>query len=227
MRLPSTGGPLASAGGLLVLLALAAPLAAQAGPTVLRGRVADASDAPLAGAVVVLHAVTDEAGVELDRDTADETGSFELAFTPEAGPLYFVATRIDGEIYMAEPFREPPADDVLLRAGSGVEPLSLGGFESAPATVPGESGSPAGSAHGGWWVAIIAAVIVGSVAWLAHRTRHRAPRARELLLEIARLDENRERAGATVPEDGYLARRAELRERLVEALELDHDADRH
>ena len=228
MRIPSFVriGMLALAGA-VVLLPSATPLQAQAEASVLRGRVADARDSALVGAVVVLHAVTDDAGIEVDRDTADEAGAFELRFEPQDGPLYFVATRIDGQIYMAEPFREPPGTDIVLRAGTGVQPLDLGGV-AAPArtTTTGLTTSEDGG-HAGWWVAAIALVVIGFVAWIVHRGRRRPSRARELLLEIARLDENRARAAGAGSEESYRARRAELRGRLVEALELDDDAHRH
>lgn len=215
-------GLLAATSGLFCFLMAASPVSAQES---LRGRVSDAADNPIAGAVVLLHAVTDEAGRELDRDTADENGQFELSYEFEAGPLYFVATRVDGEIFMAEPFREPPTADVDLRAGAGVEPLRMGGAVDAAAAAP-TAGPVRDSEHGGWWVAAIGAAIVGAVVWVVHRSRRRAPRARELMLEIARLDEAR--AGAAgAPDESYRARREHLRARLAEALELDPDADRH
>ena len=220
-----TSGLLALAGGLFSLILIAAPAAAQ---ETLRGTVLDGADSPIGGAVVLLHAVSDDSGTELDRDTAGADGSFELRYEFEEGPLYFVATRVDGEIFMAEPFREPPASgEIVLRAGEGVEPLDMGGMDAeapgaAPAATPiRESGS------GAVWVVIIAAAIFAIVAWLIARSRRRAPRARELLLEIARLDETHATAGAGASDEGYRTRRAELRARLAEALELDPDAHRH
>ena len=216
-----TRGLLAAAGGLFSLLLCAAPVAAQ---ETVRGRVADASDNAIPGAVVLLHAVAEDSGRELDRDTADANGSFELSYAFEEGPLYFVATRVDGEIFMAEPFREPPSDEIVLRAGAGVEPLQMGGLAADPAA-PTATAPTRESEHNGWWVAAIGAAIVGAVVWITHRSRRRAPRARELMIEIARLDEAS--AGAPGGAEANRARRDELRARLVEALELDPDADRH
>ncbi len=215
-------GLLACASGLFSFLTFASPLHAQTTHT-LRGRVADAAGDPIAGAVVLLHAVTDAAGTELDRDTADVSGVFELQLAFEDGPLYFVATRVDGDIFMAEPFREPPAGELVLRAGAGVEPLRLDGVGAEPAMMPATRAVD--EAHDGWWVALIAAMLVGGIAWVTHR-RTRAPHARELLVELARLDEARAAAPGGADE-GYRARRDDLRARLVEALELDPDADRH
>ncbi|HUF12079.1 MAG TPA: hypothetical protein VMN78_03175 [Longimicrobiales bacterium] len=215
---------LAVAGGLFSFLVLAQPVAAQ-NLSVVQGRVADGADNPIGDVVVVLHQVTGATGVELDRDSTDAAGAFELRYAHEDGPLYFVATRIDGDIFMGEPFRAPPAGQVVLRAGAGVEPLRLEGMQAATSRAAAPPADDA--AHRGWWVAAIGAIILGFVAWLGHRGRHRAPRARELMLEIARLDENRADAAHAGSEESYRARRAELRDRLVEALELDHDADRH
>ena len=219
-----TRGLLAVASGLFSFVMCASPLSAQ---QPLRGRVSDAADNPIPGAVVLLHAVTEDAGRELDRDTADADGRFELSYEFESGALYFVATRVEGEIFMAEPFRDIPTGDVDLRAGAGVEPLRMGGAIDAPAAAaPAAAGPVRESEHGGWWVAAIGAAIVGAVLWVVQRNRRRAPRARELMLEIARLDEARTSA-AGPPDDVYRARRDDLRARLVEALELDPDADRH
>jgi hypothetical protein len=216
-------GLLAAACGLFCFVISVAPASAQ---EKVRGRVADAADNPIVGAVVLLHAVTEESGRELDRDTADANGEFELSYEFEPGPLYFVATRVDGEIFMAEPFREPITSDVDLRAGTGVEPLRMdaatdGAAPGAAAPVPARE-----SEHGGWWVLAMGAAIVAAVLWVVQRSRRRAPRARELMLEIARLDETRA-AAAGIGDDAYRARRDDLRARLVEALELDPDADRH
>ena len=216
-------GLLAAASGLFCLLLTPDPGAAQ---DVLRGRVSDAADRPVAGAVILLHAVTEDSGRELDRDTSDANGAFELSYRFEAGPLYFVATRLDGEIFMAEPFREPPAGDIDLRAGAGIEPLRMGDAVPGPTASPALSSAEREPTHGGWWVAAIGAAIVAAVFWIVQRSRRRAPRARELMLEIARLDEARGMAG-DAGDATYRARREELRARLVEALELDPDADRH
>ena len=218
-------GLLAVAGGLFSFLALAQPLHAQTQQT-LRGRVADAADDPVPGAVVLLHAITDAGGTELARDTADAAGSFELSAEFADGPLYFVATRLEGDIFVGEPFRRPPASEIVLRAGAGVEPLPLDGATAVADGAAGSVDAGEDAAHDGWLVAVIAAMLVGGVAWLTHRSRARAPRARELLVEIARLDEARA-AAADGADEPYRARRAELRARLIEALELDADADRH
>ena len=215
--------PLVLACGFFAAFAVAGPAAAQ---ETLRGRVADGSDSPIAGAVVLLHAVTDDAGRELDRDTAAADGTFELNFTFEEGPLYFVATRVNGEIFMAEPFREVPTTEVDLRAGPGVEPLRMDGGAGGATPSPAAPASRPDEGHGIIWVLLIGAAILGIVARLVLRGRRRAPRARELLLEIARLDEARAASPAADP-DAYRARREDLRARLVEALELDPHADRH
>ena len=209
----------------LATLLLAASLGAQDRVTV-RGRVADASDTPIPSAVVLLHALADESGREVARDTASREGEFELTFAMEQGPLYFLATRVDGDIFMSDPFREAPAGAVVLRAGAGVAPLQLDGLTPGPATqsVMPRRGGEEGRAL--LWVFAIGATVTGLVGWLLARGRHRAPRARELFLELARLDES-QAASPAQPEATYRARRDELRGRLVEALALDPDADRH
>ena len=224
MRSVCSRGLLAVAGGLFSFALLHAPLGAQ---ETLRGRVADAEDAPVAAAVVLLHAVTDGSGRELGRDTAAADGSFEMSFAFEEGPVYFVATRVNGEIFMGEPFREPPAAGIVLRAGPGVEPLSMDGLGAVPTPGAAPAAPAQGSDGGAIWVAVIAAAVLGLVGLLVSRSRRRAPRARELLLEIARLDEARATAPGGPADQAGAARRAALSARLAEALELDPDADRH
>lgn len=211
--------------GLFAWIPAARPAAAQT-DAVVEGRVADATDVPLDGAVVVLHAVGETAGVELDRDTADAEGRFRLAYRHEDGMLYFVATRIGQDIFMAEPFRDPVETDLVLRAGAGVEPLRMGAPSPSTAPLPAAVTADATTGrarHAGWWVAAIGLFVVGLVALLVHRSRYQAPRARELMVEIARLDE---RLGGAPDPTGHV-RRESLRKQLVEALELDDDAARH
>ncbi|HEX6588847.1 MAG TPA: carboxypeptidase-like regulatory domain-containing protein, partial [Longimicrobiales bacterium] len=165
-------GLAAAAGGLFCLLLAASsfatsPVAAQERVTI-RGRVADADDNPIAGAVVLLHAIGDDAGQEVTRDTADATGAFELAFSMDEGPLYFVATRVDGAIFMGDPFREVPAGELVLRAGAGVEPLDLGGVTPGPATtraMPVQSAQDE-SRQALFWVLVIGGAVAALVAWL-------------------------------------------------------------
>lgn len=218
---------LASASGLFSFLLLASALAGQSPGAELRGRVADARDAPIAGAVVLLHAVGEQSGAEVARDTADDAGRFAISFEPEDGPLYFVATRIGGDIFIGQPFRQVPAGELVLRAGAGVDPLRLDGFENAGSSPGSAAVADDAAGHGGWWVGAVAIGLVALIAGIVHRGRHRPPRARELMVEIARLDEQRARVAGMGSEEAYRARRTELRDRLVEALELDHDAHRH
>lgn len=221
-----TSLPAAIAGGLALC---AAPLAAQED---VAGSVVDGSGIPVAGAVVVLHGLSDAGGAELDRDTSDATGAFVLQMPEGNASMYFVATRLGGELYVGPTFRTAPPEPYVLPAGAGVQPFLLAGEGALP---PARGGAPAAGAAGrvaptrgggdAWWVALIAAAIIALVALLALRGRARPSRSRELMVEIARLDRRQRQASAAEsPAPVYDERRAELRRQLDEAIALEGDA---
>ena len=204
----------------LGLLLTSPPLAAQ---QTLRGRVLDANDRPVAGALVVLHGLTDRGGAEFARDQADASGDFTLLVPEADGTTFFAATRIDGDLFVGPVFQQEAPDPYVLRAGAGVRPFPL----PDRAQVPSTRETARASSHGGWWVALLAALLLGVVALLALRGRYRPSHARELMVEIARLD----LAHGTGPQDNrdaaarsYRTRRATLRRQLDEAIATGSDA---
>lgn len=82
-----------------------APGALAQEPT-LRGRVLLGPDSlPLAGAEVFLHAVGQDTGAVVRRDSADEDGRFAFRVPPaDSGTLYLVTVRHDGVLYHGPPF---------------------------------------------------------------------------------------------------------------------------
>jgi len=196
------------AAALALALALALPLSLQAQQP-LNGVVVDGGGQPLAGAVVVLHSVSDAGGEELDRDTTGSDGAFRLTVPDDAGGVVFAATRIDGDLFVGDTFRGAPPAEYVLRAGPGVEPFPMPATPALPA-----QRAPVGTAddsHGGFWVALIALALLAAVALITLRVRRRPPASRELMLEIARIDRTTAEGTAA---DRLRARREELMQRL-------------
>lgn len=216
---------LAVAGGLFFLASHAS------GQRTLEGTVVNGAGEPLGRAVVVLHGLSPEGGAELARDTADATGRFTLDVPGMGSALFFVATRIDGDLFVGPTFRDVVPDSYTLPAGAGVQPFPLAGASTGTPAMGGTATRAAGqtdsSSHGGWWVALIALVIAAVVALLGYRARRRPSHARQLMLDIARLDLEHGKASAgaaPATEHAYRTRRRELRERLDEAIALEGDA---
>lgn len=215
----------ALAGG---LFAFAAPVAAQ---QPLHGRVLDANDRPVAGADLVLHGLTDRGGAELDRAIADADGAFTVTLPDSlsgAEAMFFVATRIGGDLFVGPTFREVPGETYVLRAGTGVEPFRLPETANgAVAATPGAA--PSEASQSGWWVALIALALATVVALVVYRVRRRPPVSRELFVELATLDERHAAASpaGAAERRRYEERRAALSERAAEALRMEGDAARY
>src|SRR5688500_20411006 len=89
----------------VILLLGATPAFAQ---QKVRGRVVDPQDKPVAGLEVMMHAVTEDIGGDVDTDTTDADGAFELDVAvgdPTAG--YFVAAVYNAQLFMGELMRAP------------------------------------------------------------------------------------------------------------------------
>ena len=175
-------------------------------PVLLKGRVM-VGDSPVAGQVVSLHRVTPTGGETLAVDTSDAQGNFAVELgTPASGALHFVATRYQGKLYTGEIMRDEFPESYMLRVGAGATPLDFG---PAATTAPPGARRPSPQAA----IAIVAGAILALAGIFALAAKKRAPVQRQLLVEIADLD-NRNDA-APIPQ--YAQQREELLRRLRES----------
>ena len=181
-------------------------LPAQQGP-VLNGRVMAGVNA-VPNQPVSLHRVTGSGGNTLATDTTDADGRFVLPLGPptEGDGVLFVATRYEGKLYIGDTFRGDPPAGYALRVGAGATPIELGTPASTPAPAAPPETNRAGIA-----VLLVSAILLGGIFFLA--MRRRAGSGRQLLVEIAELDNRNE--VTTLPT--YAQQRAELLRRLRES----------
>ncbi|HEY8484225.1 MAG TPA: carboxypeptidase-like regulatory domain-containing protein [Longimicrobiales bacterium] len=182
----------------------------------LQGRVLDAAGQPLAGQEVVLHRVTPAGGAAVARATSGADGRFVLRVEGAGGPdaLYFAATIYDGTLYIGTPFRgsvPPDAEYVLV----------VGGDSAAVAGLPGAVQAPGSGVGGGAGFAVLVAVcgLTGGLGLVVVRRRglQAIRRQRELLIELAQLDErygDRQGEADGAESEAYRQARAALCERL-------------
>lgn len=197
----------------LLLLALLLPTGLSAQNPRLRGVVTDPEGLPVAGITVSLHRVSEQGGgEEVGRDVTGEDGRFEIVIGADhrEGGVYFAATRFEGTLYMGEPFRSladlPDGFDYPIIIGSG-------GITAGPAVQQPPAPPPS---DGRGLVLIIAAAALLAISLPFLRSR-RKDNAREVLAEIARLDEEfAARPGGPSPESDpeYIAAREALQDRL-------------
>lgn len=181
-------------------------LPAQQAP-VLNGRVMAGLNA-VANQPVSLHRVTGSGGNTLATDTTDADGRFVLPLGAPAGNdgVLFVATRYEGKLYIGDTFRNDPPPGYALRVGPGATPIELGTSASPP-----PAAAPTRTNRAGITVLLVSAILLGGIFFLA--VRRRAVSGRQLLVEIADLD-NRNEVTAL---PGYSQQRAELVRRLRES----------
>ena len=197
------------------------PTGAQEVPGALDGQVIGPDGSPVSGQVVVLHRVAGGSGATVAEDTSDAEGRFTLRFEPasdEATATYFVASRWEGELYIGPPFRTPidTAGDYTMQVG--VPGTSASTLLGTAAQRPQPMAAPAPFPYRTWLFLIIPLLVMALAAgYLLTRGRGRL-RRRQLLLEIARLDETFEaelEEGAIADSAPYWAERRSLLERLT------------
>lgn len=164
-------------GGLVSFLAVTSLSAQQ---PALTGRVQDDRGGAIAGVEVTLHRVTALGGTSLAVDTTDTDGRFRLGVGAAAADtaLFFAAARVDGALYVGEPFRGPIPGDVEYM-------LVVGAAAAAPpaAMTTNASGSTAAAT-----LALLA--ILFAAGWLVYgRRRARIRPARRALIAAAALAE--------------------------------------
>jgi hypothetical protein len=172
----------------------------------LHGRVLSGGT-PVAGQPVALHRVTSSGGETLDGDTTDTQGNFTVRLDRlDGSAVHFIATRYEGEFYIGDTFRDELPTQYLLRVGPGATPLDLTPAMPTASVAPSRETNAAGAVVVG-----LALLLLGGVIALAAR-RRRAP-ARQLLVEIADLDNRNE----LTPVPHYAQQRAHLLQRLRES----------
>lgn len=176
----------------LTLAFLPAALPAQQDSIEVRGRVLGPDNNGIANQRVLLHRVAGMEGANIAETTTSEAGEYVLRTTrlDDTTGVYFVATRYDGELYIAPAFREadavtPLTQDIqvgvpgtsatalLEGAGQGAGPIAMG----RPAT------------NRNWMLLVIPLLGVAAVALYALVPRNRIAPDRALLIRIAELDE--------------------------------------
>jgi hypothetical protein len=188
----------------LVLLVFAS---AAFGQSEINGRVVDPDDKPVAGLDVILHAVTETAGTDVDKATTAADGTFTLsAKSSDPNAIYFVAVTWKGELYIGELMRQPfPANqEYLVRVG--VNPVDIPQPEVAPELSAEEKKQ---NRSRGAVVIVAAGLIIAGL--LGFGLKRRPAAQRRWLVELARIEDDI----ATDPDSTTLQkRRTELRERL-------------
>ncbi|MCI0433502.1 MAG: hypothetical protein L0271_07625, partial [Gemmatimonadetes bacterium] len=122
----------AAAAALFLACIVTAPVAAQG--IELNGRVVDTAGVAVPGLAVVFHRVDGSGGARIAESMTRDDGTFSLASpeAPVAGAVYFVAARIDGQLYIG-PFLRAPFDDAdAYTVVVGGEPVDLGSVAVPP-----------------------------------------------------------------------------------------------
>jgi hypothetical protein len=193
---------------LLILAALigSAPLHAQ---STISGRVVDPGNKPVSNVEVLLHAITESAGSQVDKDTSRADGRFDLRVTSvDPKSIYFVAVTYNGQLYMGDMLRPPFPSGQEYIVQVGVNPVDFGASAATPpATVPLQQTDDrvAGAVVIALAIAVIAALMIVVL-------RRRPPEHRRLLVELARIENDI--AAASAAEPALEKRRSELRDRL-------------
>ncbi|MGQ0561678.1 MAG: hypothetical protein ACT443_07380 [Gemmatimonadota bacterium] len=193
---------------LVLLVTFLWPAALQAQQHI-SGRVIDAQSRPVTRIEVLLHAVTETTGTDVDTDTTDAKGVFRVdAAAANPNAVYFVAVRYNGELFMGDLLRPPfPADQEYV-VQVGVDPVDMRPQVAMPPPVPSRTRT---ERVAGVVVILAAAAIIGALIWIGLRRRPLA--RRRWLVELARLEE--ELAAGAHANGALERRRAELRERLL------------
>jgi hypothetical protein len=176
--------------------------------TRISGRVLDAEGQPVPGLEVLLHAITEASGTEVDKDTSRTDGAFDVTVTDvDSDAVYFVAVVYNGQLFMGDLLRPPFPLEQEYVVRVGVNPVDLSAEAAGTAVTPQQAES---ERTAGVMVVLVAAGVIGAILFFV--LRRRPPAQRRWLVELARLEEEL----ATHPDAGEAleARRAELRDRL-------------
>ena len=176
--------------------------------TTISGRVLDPDGNPMPGLEVLLHAITESAGTEIDKDTSRTDGAFDVTATAVASDaVYFVAVVYNGQLFMGDLLRPPFPLEQEYVVRVGVNPIDLSAEAAGTAVTPEQAES---ERTAGVMVVLVAAGVIGAILFFV--LRRRPPAQRRWLVELARLEE--ELAAHPDAGEALAARRAELRDRL-------------
>lgn len=202
----------ASALSALALALLPAAVAAQQDSLEVRGRVLGPDNSGLAEQRVLLHRVAGMEGANIAETTTSAQGEYVLR-APLRGDttgVYFVATRYEGELYIAPAFREadaavPLTQDIQVGVPGTSASALLEGAEAGASPIA--MGRPATNRN--WLLLLIPLLGVAAVAVYALVPRSRIAPDRALLIRIAELDERMSTA-PPAQQDGLASERARL-----------------
>jgi hypothetical protein len=202
---------------LLILAALigSAPLRAQ---SIINGRVIDPNNKPVPNVEVLLHAITESSGSQIDKDTSRVDGTFDLRVdSVNAKSIYFVAVTYNGQLFMGDMLRPPFPRGQQYIVQVGVNPVDFGSSGATPPPASERAFGPGDRATenrvAGTLVIMVAILVIASVVFVA--LRRRPPEHRRLLVELARIEA--EIAERATPDTTLEKRRQELRERLLDS----------
>jgi hypothetical protein len=193
----------------VLLLALVLPAAAPAQNTI-SGKVLDPQGKPVAAVEVLLHAVEEKSGNQVDRDTTRADGTFTVsAAKPDANAVYFVAVVWKGELYIGELLKPPfpKTQDYVVQVG--INPVDFK-TPSTTASAPVTPQQQESNRTAGLVVVLVALLLIAGI--VAFALSRRPPLRRRWLLELARVED--EVARNPQPGAALQKRRAELRARL-------------
>lgn len=194
--------------GMLALAGVLLNAGAATAQTSINGRVLDATGNPVPGLEVLLHAITESTGAEIDKDTSRTDGAFVVtAAAVDANAVYFVAVVYNGQLFMGDLLRPPFPLDQEYVVRVGVNPIDLSAEAAATATTPRQTES---DRTAGVVVVIVAAAVIAGILYVV--LRRRPPAQRRWLVELARIEE--ELAAHPDAGEAVEARRMELRDLL-------------
>ena len=213
----------------LLLVAAALP-ALGLGPTGLgaqeiRGLALDSAGEPIVGEPVALHRVGGMGGSSVATATTDDSGRFHFDIQVADSALYFAAIRHDGKMYIGPPARggAERVIDYVLRATADAEAgriaSALSGTGTSGSAPPFMGAATAAqdardNSTGALWLVALLAVTAATL-FLFTAPRYRQRRTRDLLVELATLENRLADPGFEGDREEAERRRERIRERLA------------